>query len=57
MNFKTKSNESTICLSHPHTHPFNGPLPGTPRVSQYQKSKTNLGFTETVSGSGISWAI
>ena len=29
-----------------HTHPFNGPLSGTTQVSQYQKGKTNLGFTE-----------
>ena len=27
-------------------HPFNGPLSGTTRVSQYQKGKTNLDFTE-----------
>ena len=32
---------------HPaHTHPFNGPFSGTTRVSQYQKGKTNLDFTE-----------
>jgi len=29
-----------------HTHPFNGPLSGTTRVSRYQKSKTNLDFAE-----------
>ena len=29
-----------------HAHTFNGPLSGTTRVSQYQKSKTNLDFTE-----------
>ena len=29
-----------------HTHPFNGPLSGTTRVSQYQKGKTDLDFTE-----------
>jgi len=29
-----------------HTHPFNGPLSGTTRISQYQKGKTNLDFTE-----------
>jgi len=28
------------------TYPFNGPLSGTTRVSQYQKGKTNLNFTE-----------
>ena len=27
-----------------HTHPFNGPLSGTTRVSRYQKGKTNLDF-------------
>ena len=27
--------------THTHTHPFNGPLSGTTRVSQYQKGKTN----------------
>ena len=31
---------------HTHTHPFNSPLPGTTRVSRYQKGKTNLDFTE-----------
>jgi len=31
---------------HTHTHPFNGPFSGTSRVSQYQKGKTNLDFTE-----------
>jgi len=42
-----------------HTHPFNGPFSGTTRVSQYQKGNINLDFTEqeTVSGSGISWAV
>jgi len=29
-----------------HTHPFNGPFPGTTWVSRYQKGKTNLDFTE-----------
>jgi len=29
-----------------HTHPFNGPLSRTTRVSRYQKCKTNLDFTE-----------
>ena len=31
---------------HTHTQPFNSPLSGTTRVSQYQKGKTNLDFTE-----------
>ena len=34
------------CVTHTHTHPFNGPFSGTTRVSQYQKGKTNLDFTE-----------
>jgi len=33
-------------LSWKQTHPFNGPLSGTIRVSRYQKGKTNLDFTE-----------
>jgi len=38
----------TITHTHTHTHTqtFNGPLSGTTRVSQYQKGKTNLDFTE-----------
>ena len=31
---------------HTHTYSFNGCLSGTTRVSQYQKGKTNLYFTE-----------
>ena len=31
---------------HTHTHPFNGPFSGTTQVSQYQKGKSNLDFTE-----------
>ena len=46
-------------MTHTHTHPFNGPFSRTTRVSRYQKGKTNLILLkqETVSGSGISWAI
>ena len=47
-------------LYNTQTHPFNGPSSGTTQVSRYQKGETNLAFTvkqETVSGSGISWAI
>jgi len=42
-----------------HTHPFNGPLSMTTRVSRYQKGKPIriLLKQETVSGSGIRWAI
>jgi len=32
--------------THTHTHPSNGPFSGTTRVSQYQKGKTSLDFTE-----------
>ena len=35
-----------MVVQHTHTRPFNGPLSGTTRVSQYQKGKTNLDFTE-----------
>jgi len=39
--------------------PITDPLSMTTRVSQYQKGKINLDLLEqeTVSGSGISWAI
>ena len=42
-----------------HTHPFNGHLSRTTRVSRYQKGKPIwiLLKQETVSGSGICWAI
>ena len=33
-------------LFNTHTHPFNGPLSETTRVSRYQKGKTNLDSTE-----------
>jgi len=33
-------------IIHTHTHPFNGPVSGTTRVSRYQKGNTNLDFTE-----------
>ena len=35
-----------LSYTHRHTHPFNGPLSGTTRVSRYQKGNTNLDFTE-----------
>ena len=48
--------------AHSHTHPLNGPLSGTTRVSRYHamvkvKHIWILLKQETVSGSGISWAI
>ena len=39
-------NQVHTANTHTHTRPFNGPFSGTTRVSQYQKSKTNLDFTE-----------
>jgi len=38
--------EGTFILYYTHTHSFNSPLSGTTRVSQYQKGKINLYFTE-----------
>ena len=45
--------------THTHTHPFNGPSSGATWVSRYQKGRTIwiLRKQETVSGSGVSWAI
>ena len=43
--------------AHTHPHPFNGPLSGTTQVSQLVKPIWILLKQETVSGSGISWAI
>jgi len=40
------SNLNCMLFLHTHTHPFNGPLYRTTQVSQYQKGKTNLDFTE-----------
>ena len=42
---KTAKNHKKVIL-HTHTHSFNGPFSGTTRVSQYQKGKTSLDFTE-----------
>ena len=39
------SGTSRVCW-YTHTHPFNGFFSGTTQVSQYQKGKTSLGFTE-----------
>ena len=40
------TNITIATYQHTHTHPCNGPLSGTTRVSRYQKGKTNLDFTE-----------
>ena len=45
MHNSTSSHCCNMAL-HTHTPPFNGPLTRTTRVSQYQKGKTNLDFTE-----------
>ena len=46
--FNTKSAVKNFDRSdtkqYTHTHPFNGPLSGSTRVSWYQKGKTNLDF-------------
>jgi len=54
---------SCITITHTHTHtctnPFDGPFSETIQVSWYQKGKSILILLkqETVSSSGISWAI
>ena len=52
-------NKITSPSPYIHTHPFNGHFSGTTQVSRYQKGKPIwiLLKQETVSGSGISWAI
>jgi len=45
LNASTSYSECVV-LTRTHTHPFNGPLSGTTRVSRYHKGKTNLDFTE-----------
>ena len=42
----TAFNSCTFSSNNTHTHPFDGLLSRTTRVSQYQKGKTSLGFTE-----------
>jgi len=49
----TKSYIHSILQIH-YTHPFNGPLSRTTRVSRYQKGKTNLDLTEA-RDSGWQW--
>ena len=47
-------------IEHTHTHPFNGPFSGTTWVGRYQRGKKPIWILlkqETVSGSGIHWAI
>jgi len=51
--------ERSILINKQQQQLFNGPLSRTTWVSRYQKGKTNLDLWEqdTVSGSGIRWAI
>ena len=45
--FLKKKTQQIQCLSYTtHTHPFNGPLSGTTKVSWHQKGTINLDFTE-----------
>jgi len=55
----THTHARTHARNNTHTHPFNGPFSGTTQMSSYQKGKPIwiLLKQETVSGSGISWAI
>ena len=50
-------NTQTQTHTHTHTHPFDGPLSGATQVSRYGKTIWISLKQETVSGSGISWAI
>ena len=53
------ANDAKAAHTHTHTHPFNGPFRGLPRWAGTRKVKPIwiLLKQETVSGSGISWAI
>jgi len=57
--FATQTQRVPMIQLHTHTHPFNGLFSGTTRVSRYQKGKPVWIWLkqETVSGSGISWAV
>jgi len=43
---KIRHHFTDYLTANTHTHPFNGPISGTTRVSRYQKGKTNLDLTE-----------
>ena len=58
---KSRQNAKRVISSaRARADPFNGPFSGTTQVSQYQKGKTNLDFTEAMpamlSGASISSA-
>jgi len=44
------STKHCLCGLYTHTRPFNGSFSGTTQVSQYQKGKTNVDFTEARGG-------
>jgi len=44
MQEQSEKFSTSLCTTTTHT--FNGPFSGTTQVSQYQKGKTNLDFTE-----------
>jgi len=46
MKRSEKQREAVPLKYNTHTHLLNGPFSRTTRVSQYQKGKTNLDFTE-----------
>ena len=46
VNAAVSDSECHQPVTHTHSHPFNGSLSRTTRVSWYQKDKTNLDFTE-----------
>jgi len=46
LGWLTRSHYILRLLLHTHTHTFNSRLSRTTRVSQYQKGKANLDFTE-----------
>jgi len=57
--FLTPNQQCQSTVACTHTHTFNGPFSKTTQVSWYQKGKPIwiLLKRETVSGSGVSWAI
>ena len=47
--------QSVVCYTNTHTHPFNGPLSRTTRVSSYQTGETNQDFTVKARDSEWQW--
>jgi len=59
LKYQRQSQATSHTHTHTHTHTFNGPFPGLPGLAGPRKVKPIciLLKQETVSGSGISWAI